>query len=147
MPEATFLRVLSDEDKEVGLQRAIQQANQSGGDKTFTAEPSSFLALPSCPLAYWVDPLVAGLFQSMEPLESDGRTVKRGMGTGDARRFVRCWWEVYPSKLLDVDVLSLDQSYDYNVDQDQIRQCTYGGTPWAPYAKIDKAMPFDVSPY
>jgi hypothetical protein len=64
------------------------------GQTVFTLDPASFAQVPNAPFAYWVEEKVRQLFKDLPPFESDNRTARVGLQTGDDFRFVRCWWEV-----------------------------------------------------
>lgn len=86
----TFLRLLSDQDK----QSALLDAVQNSGKNVFEVNPDSFKQVPGAPFAYWVSDAVRGTFQGMSSVEGAGKTVRVGLQTGDDFRFVRGWWEV-----------------------------------------------------
>lgn len=54
---------------------------------------ADFLAIPECPLVYWLKPKFFELLQSPHRLQ-DVAEVRRGLGTSDDEQFVRCYWEV-----------------------------------------------------
>ena len=85
----TFLRVLSDEDKESALLSVIQH----GGERQFTVDPISFRQIPGAPFAYWVKEEVRAVFRRLTPLEGDDRAARQGLATADDFRFLRLWWE------------------------------------------------------
>src|SRR5690606_38737254 len=51
------------------------------------------------PFAYWINEGVRRVFQAFGPFESEARTVKQGLVTGDDFRLVRSWWEVTEKSL------------------------------------------------
>jgi hypothetical protein len=91
----TFLRLLTEPDKAAALQSACQALRQGAHDaRLFEVAPDAFDAVPGKPFAYWVSEAVRQTFQRLPPFESDGRTVKHGLTTGNDDRFLRVWWEV-----------------------------------------------------
>lgn len=88
----TFLRLLSDQDK----QSALLDAVQNSGKNVFEVNPDSFKQVPGAPFAYWVSEPVRQLFKQLPAFESNGRTAKQGLASADDGRFLRVWWEVMP---------------------------------------------------
>ncbi|TSA12039.1 MAG: type II restriction endonuclease subunit M [Comamonadaceae bacterium] len=86
----TFLRLLTDKDKQSALSSAVRAANE----KVFEVDPASFLQIPGAPFAYWVSEEVRKIFRRFPAFDRDERTVKQGLATADDFRFVRVWWEV-----------------------------------------------------
>jgi len=86
---ATFLRVLSDSDK----QEALLQAISTRGENVFDVEPKDFGQITGAPFAYWVSGSIRSAFSSFPPFESESRKVLGGLKTLSDFRFLRCWWE------------------------------------------------------
>src|SRR5262245_17163922 len=100
MPNATFFRLTSHEDKATALLDEISGIAAGTASKyCFLLDPQSFRQVPSSPFAYWVSERVRRLFSELPPFESEGRTVKQGLATADDFRFVRAWWEVAPERI------------------------------------------------
>jgi hypothetical protein len=59
----------------------------------YEAAPKEFKSIDSCPIAYWVSKSVLNAFQSF-PAVSQIAVTKKGMATGNNKRFVRMWQEV-----------------------------------------------------
>jgi hypothetical protein len=140
--ESTFLRLLQATDKGTSLLSAVSTlAGGSRPDTVFVLSALDFKQVPGSPFAYWVSDRVRRLFRELPPLEGDGRTVKQGLVTGDNFRFVRCWWEVPPSRILN---LADDPTYSSNVElfQKRCRDRTFEGTRWVPYAKGGEYSPY-----
>ncbi len=141
MTQATFLRVLSDNDKGLALQEAVNQVNNAGGDKTFVVNPNSFYQVPGSPFAYWTSYRIRSLFTQMLPFEGHNRSVKVGLQTSDDFRFVRAWWEVPPEKILDAQN-GADWREDVKEFQDWCRNRTTQGKKWVPFAKGESILHF-----
>ncbi|MFN3842711.1 MAG: type II restriction endonuclease subunit M [Rehaibacterium terrae] len=93
----TFLRLLAENDKREALATACTCLRAGEPDpRVFDVAPIAFDAVPGKPFAYWVSDAVRQTFQRLPPFESEGRTVRVGLQTGDDFRFVRAWWEVHP---------------------------------------------------
>lgn len=95
MPELTCFRLLDAESPAGPLAEAVRQVNAGqGGVAVFALDPVSFEQIPNAPFAYWVEEKVRRLYKELPAFESEGRTARVGLQTGDDFRFVRCWWEV-----------------------------------------------------
>ncbi len=95
MPELTCFRLLNTESPAGPLAEAVRQVNAGQADvKVFALDPTSFGQVPNAPFAYWVEEKVRRLFNQLPAFESEGRTARVGLQTGDDFRFVRCNWEV-----------------------------------------------------
>ena len=95
MPELTCFRLLDAESPAGPLAEAVRQVNVGqGGAAVFTLDPVSFEQIPNAPFAYWVEEKVRRLYKDLPVFESEGRTARVGLQTGDDFRFLRCWWEV-----------------------------------------------------
>ena len=91
----TFLRLLHDTDKSAAMATTSGAVRQGHEDsRVFSVEPEAFQDVPGAPFAYWVSDNVRNAFQRLPPFETEGRTAKVGLQTGDDFRFVRAWWEV-----------------------------------------------------
>ncbi len=86
----TFLRILTDKDKQSSLLAAIQTRD----NRVFELDPANFRQIPGSPFAYWVSESVRNKFMEFPAFENEARTVKQGLATADDFRFVRAWWEV-----------------------------------------------------
>ncbi|MCX7389148.1 MAG: BREX-1 system adenine-specific DNA-methyltransferase PglX, partial [Planctomycetales bacterium] len=87
-----FLR-LTVERSELAKRDAFLNANTATLEKFFCRVASSFSAIPSSPLAYWVSPKTRELFQTLPSL-GDLAEPRQGLATTDNGRFVRFWQEV-----------------------------------------------------
>ena len=104
MPELTAFRLLDAESPAGPLAEAVRQVNVGqGGVAVFTLDPVSFEQVPNAPFAYWVEEKVRRFFKELPRFESENRTARVGLQTGDDFRFVRCWWEV-PCQVADSPV-------------------------------------------
>ena len=75
----------------------ITAIDRDADPRKFVSDPAAFVAMPGGPFSYWASPKVLGLFQTTEPFESNGRTVKGGMKTQGDFRFLRLAWELPPT--------------------------------------------------
>ena len=94
--KTVFLRVIETEDKAGHLLRLASNPT-FGPPHRFEVLADAFRVIPRSPFSYWVSGQIRSLFQSAQPLESNGRTAKQGVATANDFRFVRAWWEPPPS--------------------------------------------------
>ncbi|MCS7166355.1 MAG: BREX-1 system adenine-specific DNA-methyltransferase PglX [Gemmatales bacterium] len=137
-----FFRMLHHENKAEALAqaRAAYLADQPHPD-VFPVAPEQFRLVPGSPFAYWVSERIRRLFRELPPFQSEGRTVRVGLQTADDFRFVRCWWEVDPQKILDARH-GPDWRRDLKAFQQWCRQRTFEGKRWVPFAKGGEYSPF-----
>jgi len=141
MTAATFLRLLKEDDKGSALAEEVRAARQgSPTERRFGVEPEAFRKVPTTPFAYWVSERIRDLFVTLPPFEGDGRTVKVGLQTSDDFRFVRAWWEVRASRILD-GRNGPDWRADLESFQSWCRHRTHQKR-WAPFAKGGEYSPF-----
>lgn len=97
-----FIRLQLHDDKVSALASKViaLREGQPDGD-VYSVTTESFRQAPSTPFCYWVSERIRKLFKEMPSFESEGRTVKQGLATADAFRFVRAWWEVPALAILD----------------------------------------------
>jgi hypothetical protein len=103
----TFIRLLEAavNEKAAGLKSAVDALRQDATSASnphrvvFESEPAQLSDVPGSPFAYWVSEAVRELFLTLDPFESESRTVKQGLATADDFRFVRAGWEVAPEKI------------------------------------------------
>ncbi len=84
----------------------------------FATKPDDFKKIPGSPVAYWISENLRNAFASNLSISSIADT-RKGMATGDNKRFVRSWSEV---------------SYDhigFGMSRDSVRS---SGKKWFPYA-------------
>ncbi|WP_395604166.1 BREX-1 system adenine-specific DNA-methyltransferase PglX [Pseudomonas sp. B21128] len=75
----------------------MSQENQKKMEQHFfRGSAADFKKIPGSPIAYWVSPKSADLFESFERLGSYS-DIKTGMQTGDNEKFLRLWPEVSAS--------------------------------------------------
>ncbi len=141
--KTTFLRLLKAEDKEAALREAVGSVRSGGAgrDTVFSLEAEKFSKVPNSPFAYWVDDEIRELFTKFPPFESEGRTVRVGLQTGDDFRFVRAWWEVKAERRLDAGN-GPDWRADLPAFQAWCRKRTHEGKYWAPFAKGGEYSPY-----
>ena len=139
----TFLRLLKDDDKEAALSATLASLRAGSPDpaKIFPLDPARFSDVPNSPFAYWVDDEIRELFTKFPPFESEGRTVRVGLQTGDDFRFVRAWWEVPAERRLDVGN-GPDWHDDLPSLQAWCRKRTRESKYWAPFAKGGEYSPY-----
>jgi len=90
---ALFVRLLAEENKGAVLERTVQSVRAGDPDNglVYRVEPAAFGEIPGSPFAYWASERVRQLFRELPPFESEGRTARVGLQTGDDFRFVRAW--------------------------------------------------------
>lgn len=71
----------------------ISNVEQDMGNHFYRASSNEFKKIPGNPIAYWVNQKLISAFSSGQTFSEIGKT-RRGLQTGDAERFVRCWNEV-----------------------------------------------------
>lgn len=146
MSEALFLRLLepAPAEKAAALEEAVGQVRrgEGGWPVLHRVAPEEFSIVPGSPFAYWVGDRVRRLFQDLPPFESEGRTVKQGLATADDFRFVRCWWEVAPERVLDAAERGPDWREGVEAFQGWCRQRTFEGKRWVPFAKGGAYSPY-----
>ena len=99
MPELICIRLLDAESPAGPLTEAVCAIESGkGATSVHVVDSVSFRQIPNAPFAYWVDEKVRRLFKEFPAFESEGRTARVGLQTGDDFRFVRCWWEVPAGK-------------------------------------------------
>ncbi len=143
MPETTlFFRLLKESDKAGALTEEVRAVREGrGSGRRFAVDPGSFSQVPTSPFAYWVSERVRRLFRELPPFEGEGRTVKVGLQTSDDFRFVRCWWEVPPGRILD-GARGPDWREDLEGFQAWCRRRTFEGKRWVPFAKGGAYSPY-----
>ncbi|GEM_PF-2708628 len=153
MRDTLFIRLLNQSDKGEALARRIAALREGQADKgVYAVNPESFRQVPNTPFCYWVSERIRRLFRELPPFESDGRTVKVGLQTGDDFRFVRAWWEVPAERILDGRKYaegSRQKEREEKWTEERIREfqawCrkrTYEGKHWAPFAKGGEYSPY-----
>jgi len=119
---SVFIRLLTEEDKELALAAAIGALRQGDSDKRiYNVKPASFQLVPGAPFAYWVSPKVRDIFMRLH-LVRQKCSVDMGMSTKDDDRFVRLWWEVSTA------LVHWDAKY---------RRYAKGGTSSSSYVSVD----------
>lgn len=63
-------------------------------DGVYLKYQKDFDVIEGSPFSYWTSHNLLNSLRKMNPLSSQGITVKVGLQTGDDFRFIRCWWEV-----------------------------------------------------
>ena len=94
----TFLRLLAETDKAVGLRSICRTQRAGKSDKDiFDIGADSLGLIPGTPFAYWVSTKVREVFSALSVFESNGRAARVGLQSSDDFRFLRTWWETLPS--------------------------------------------------
>ena len=94
----SFFRLTHSNDKATALADATAALHSGDNEpNVYHVDPASFRQVPGSPFAYWVSERIRRLFKDFLSFETDSRTVRIGMKTGDDFRFLRAWWETYPS--------------------------------------------------
>jgi hypothetical protein len=91
----TAISVLDATDRPGSLTRTISD-DRAGvqASNLFGLQISRIQAIPGSRVAYWAGDVLGAVFQRLQPLESRGVVVRRGLQTGDDFRFLRLDWEV-----------------------------------------------------
>ncbi|MDH6504882.1 type II restriction endonuclease subunit M [Polynucleobacter sphagniphilus] len=90
-----FLRLLNEADKSSALAMICNRFRTAESDsRIYEVDAELFNAIPGKPFAYWGNNQLRRAFEKYPPFESDGRTAKVGLQTGDNFRFIRLYWEV-----------------------------------------------------
>ena len=95
MPELICIRLFDAESPAGPLTDAVRTIHlgQSAAP-VHVVDSVSFRQVPNAPFAYWVNEKLRRVFKELPAFESEDRTAKAGLCSGDDFRFVRCWWEV-----------------------------------------------------
>lgn len=137
-----FFRLLKAADKEVRLQSAVEATNAGEfASDVFHVAPITFQQVPGTPFAYSVSVRILHLFKALPPFEGEGRSIRVGLQTGDDFRFVRCWWEVSPHRILD-GANGANWRDDLLRFQQWCRQRTHEGKRWVCFAKGGEYSPY-----
>lgn len=98
----TFFRLVDISNKEESLKSLVDEVNSGKSSPTiFNADPCDFSHVPGSPFSYWTSNAIRFAFNQYPALESDDRTAKQGLASGDDFRFVRLSWEVSDEKWVD----------------------------------------------
>ena len=141
-----FLRLLAGDDKARAMAQAIDGVRDGAADgpAVHLADPESFHQVPTSPFAYWVSENVRRLFTELPPFGGEERTIKQGLGTLDDFRFVRAWWEVASSRILDG---ANGPAGDVIAFRHWCRGRTFQKSRWAPLAKGGEYSPYHADLY
>ena len=71
----------------------VREATFLSGDGEYHYRQDDYGKIPGVPLAYWVSPNFAGIFQRQYKI-ADISFPKQGIHTGDNNLYLRCWQEV-----------------------------------------------------
>jgi type II restriction/modification system DNA methylase subunit YeeA len=79
----------------------------------YKTKPDDFRKIPGCPIAYWANNRVFQIFENGDLIGNIAET-RKGMGTGNNERFVRCWFELDRDKIF-FDSSSRDEAQHSNL--------------------------------
>lgn len=95
-----FIRLLNERPRAVALEESIEALRRGKEDpRLYRVTLADFDAIPGHPVAYWMHPSLRELFQRLPSIEGSAADVRQGTATGDDFRFLRCAWEVRPSRV------------------------------------------------
>ncbi len=135
-----FVRLLPYDDKAAALAVAVDTLRSGDANLNIhTVDPASFRQIPGSPFAYWVSEHIRQLFAELEPFELGERSAKIGASTKDDFRWLRAWWEVASSHILDAQNGPQDETRAY---QAWCRERTRAGKRWVIFAKGGEWSPF-----
>jgi hypothetical protein len=138
-----FFRLQHSEDKAQSISSAIHTSIDGKlSDDVFVVDPQSFRLIPGSPFAYWLSSRVRNLSRIIPAFEKTGeREVRVGLQTSNNDRFVRCWWEVNPSHILDGQSFRNWRS-EVTSFLDWSKQETFAGKRWVYFPKGGSYSPF-----
>lgn len=120
-----FIRLVDEVPKNAALQATTLKLRRGEDDRRlYLATLADFDAIPGHPVAYWMHPSLRNLFSQLPGLEGNAADVRQGTATADDFRFVRCAWEVRPSRVA------------------RDREQTYDQKRWAAFAKGGQYSPY-----
>jgi hypothetical protein len=94
-----FLDLVHVQDKEDRLRAIAHLRDAEAPQERFVVDPERFLAIPTAPFAYTLIEDVEHIFASLPRTQSNGVVVAEGLNSTDNHRFLRCWWEVEPTRI------------------------------------------------
>lgn len=95
--------------------------------------PTAFYQIPGSPFAYWVSEHIRKLFADLPSFGGGERTVKQGLATADDFRFVRTWWEIPPTKIVNGTLETTPEEFN---------KWTFFGKRWVPFSKGGAYSPY-----
>lgn len=120
-----FIRLLDERPRAAALQEAIEHLRQGADDeRVYRVTLADLEAIPGHPVAYWMHPSLRELFQRLAGIEGQAADVRIGTQTGDDFRFLRCAWEVRPSRVA------------------RTREDTHSRKRWVAFAKGGEYSPY-----
>jgi hypothetical protein len=93
-----FLRLLEADNKAEALALSIKSAESP---ERFECSARRFHSIPGTPFVYWLTEKLMSVFSTVPAFEANGRSARQGLGTSDDFRYVRAWWEVSSTSLVD----------------------------------------------
>ena len=94
MNDLICIRLIEIKEPSLELRSATRLLSEGKASPyVYSVDTSLFRKIPNAPFSYWVEHGQRSAFAAMPRLESDSRTARLGLSTGDDFRFVRCWWE------------------------------------------------------
>jgi hypothetical protein len=137
-----FFRLLQARNKSETLHSTVSAVNAGEpSPDVYHVVPCSFTQVAGSPFAYWVSERVRRLFKEQPPFEQEGRSVPVGLQTSDDFRFLRCWWEVPASTLLD-GAAGPNWRKGIQEFQDWCKSRTLHGKRWVAFAKGGEYAPY-----
>lgn len=120
-----FIRLLDERPRAAALEQVLHHLRQGVDDpRLHQVALSDFEAIPGQPVAYWMHPLLRGLFKRLPAIEGHAAEARQGTVTGRDARFLRCAWEVAPARVA------------------RSREETHSGKKWVAFAKGGEYAPF-----
>jgi hypothetical protein len=139
-----FFNKKDSSSKEIDLGISIELLSQGEADETvFVVDASKFKSISGATFSYWVSSDLLSLFDKYYPIENEGdeRTARSGLQTSDDYRFLRLWWEVPASGILD-SASSEAPKFSSSSFPVWCSERTCEGRPWVRLAKGGEYMPF-----
>ncbi len=146
MTKTLFLRLLEYEDKASGLQTALAsiRAGMHLESVVYSMDVQDFHEIPKSAFAYWLSESLRRIFTELPSFQGEDRSVRAGLATRDDFRFVRAWWEVPESRVLDASNNSFNDVTDF---QRWCLEQTLQGKYWVPFAKGGEFSPYYADLY
>jgi len=94
-----FIRLIHEPNRAETLAAAIAGIQNGTAHPTvYHASSQELAAIPGKPVAYWVHPLLRRLFSTLPSFGEVAAETRLGTTTGDDFRYMRCAWEVAPTR-------------------------------------------------
>ena len=130
-----FIRLIDVDNREESLQSSINDMQSGSCPSTlYSLSAPDFQELPGSPFAYWFDSATRSVFLNNSAIGGDDRAVKQGLATAEDFRFLRTWWEVPTSSILNTEEAP-DWSEDLKGFRTWCRDACLAGNRWVSFAK------------